>query len=112
MTNLGVHELKINPRDESMCALRMYYIYISINLVYTCTHTYTHTAPLAGMIESFIQALQLKSPKLSDHTMVHNFLGAMENPFRTNKVRVYIHIYIYVFMYVHVYMYMYVCVYI
>mmetsp|Transcript_22578 Transcript_22578/g.55671 ORF Transcript_22578/g.55671 Transcript_22578/m.55671 type:complete len:514 (+) Transcript_22578:83-1624(+) len=42
--------------------------------------------PLVGMIESFVQALQLKCPKLSDHSMVHNFLGAMENPFRTNKL--------------------------
>lgn len=42
--------------------------------------------PLVGMIESFVQALQLKCPKLSDHNMVHNFLGAMENPFRSNKV--------------------------
>ena len=44
-------------------------------------------APLVGMIESFVQALQLKNPKLSDHSMVHNFLGAMENPFRSHKVR-------------------------
>lgn len=38
------------------------------------------------MIESFVQALQLKNPKLSDHSMVHNFLGAMENPFRSHKL--------------------------
>jgi hypothetical protein len=38
------------------------------------------------MIDSFVQALQLKNPKLSDHSMVHNFLGAMENPFRTHKL--------------------------
>jgi len=44
------------------------------------------SAPLVGMIDSFVQALQLKNPKLSDHSMVHNFLGAMENPFRTHKL--------------------------
>lgn len=43
-------------------------------------------APLLGMVESFLQALLNKNPKMSDYAMVHNFLGAMENPFRSHKL--------------------------
>jgi len=34
----------------------------------------------------FWQALLNKNPKMTDYTMVHNFLGAMENPFRSHKL--------------------------
>jgi hypothetical protein len=27
-----------------------------------------------------------KNPKMTDYAMVHNFLGAMENPFRSHKL--------------------------
>eukprot|EP00286_Rhodomonas_abbreviata_P022398 CAMPEP_0181298006 /NCGR_PEP_ID=MMETSP1101-20121128/5553_1 /TAXON_ID=46948 /ORGANISM="Rhodomonas abbreviata, Strain Caron Lab Isolate" /LENGTH=515 /DNA_ID=CAMNT_0023403001 /DNA_START=258 /DNA_END=1801 /DNA_ORIENTATION=+ len=43
-------------------------------------------APLLGMIQSFVSAFLLKSPKISDHSMVHNFLGAMENPLRAHTL--------------------------
>jgi hypothetical protein len=42
-------------------------------------------APLVEMINSFRSAFLLKSPKISDFGMVHNFLGAMENPFRNHR---------------------------
>ena len=42
-------------------------------------------APLLGMVESFLQALLNKNPKMTDYAMVHNFLGAMENPFRSHR---------------------------
>lgn len=42
--------------------------------------------PLLGMIQSFVSAFLLKSPKISDHSMVHNFLGAMENPLRSHAL--------------------------
>lgn len=32
------------------------------------------------------QALLLKTPRGTDYGMVHNFLGAMENPFRAHKL--------------------------
>ena len=35
-------------------------------------------------MQSFIAAFLLKGPKITDHKMVSNFLGAMENPFRSH----------------------------
>uniref|UniRef100_A0A7S0HH57 VPS9 domain-containing protein n=1 Tax=Hanusia phi TaxID=3032 RepID=A0A7S0HH57_9CRYP len=43
-------------------------------------------APLLGMVESFIKAFINKNPKMTDFGMVQNFLGAMENPFKTHKL--------------------------
>jgi len=42
--------------------------------------------PLVEMINSFRSAFLLKSPKISDFGMVHNFLGAMENAFRQHRL--------------------------
>ncbi|MGB1600597.1 MAG: hypothetical protein ACPIOQ_48090, partial [Promethearchaeia archaeon] len=36
--------------------------------------------------ESFLQALLNKNPKMTDFAMLHTFLGAMENPFRSHKL--------------------------
>eukprot|EP00287_Rhodomonas_sp_CCMP768_P003025 CAMPEP_0196738342 /NCGR_PEP_ID=MMETSP1091-20130531/15759_1 /TAXON_ID=302021 /ORGANISM="Rhodomonas sp., Strain CCMP768" /LENGTH=534 /DNA_ID=CAMNT_0042082305 /DNA_START=186 /DNA_END=1787 /DNA_ORIENTATION=+ len=43
-------------------------------------------APLLGMVESFVTAFVHKKPKLGDYAMVHHFLGAMENPFRSHRL--------------------------
>lgn len=43
-------------------------------------------APLLSMVESFLQALLNKNPKMTDFAMLHTFLGAMENPFRSHKL--------------------------
>jgi hypothetical protein len=38
------------------------------------------------MINGFSKALQMKKARGTDYTMVHNFLGAMQNPIRTNQL--------------------------
>eukprot|EP00960_Hanusia_phi_P076426 768558-Hanusia_phi.AAC.4 len=42
--------------------------------------------PLKEMVQSFLTAFLLKNPKISDYNLVHSFLGAMENPIKTNKL--------------------------
>uniref|UniRef100_A0A7S4P4K4 VPS9 domain-containing protein n=1 Tax=Guillardia theta TaxID=55529 RepID=A0A7S4P4K4_GUITH len=42
--------------------------------------------PLKEMVLSFLTAFLLKNPKIGDYNLVHSFLGAMENPIKTNKL--------------------------